>query len=504
MLPIAAIDVGSNAVRMVISSYDPANGFLNEFENYREPIRLGGEVFSQGKISEDSIEKLAVAFVRFKGHADRHRVSQIRAVATSAMREARNAKEVSAEVFRRSGIKLEVIPGEEEARLVHMAVLNALDFKGKVALLLDIGGGSIEVSIVANDLILISESLAVGTVRLLHMLEGRKYGAKIFSRLVSEYVVGIKRQIKREIKGRKISYFIGTGGNIDALADLKKSLLNKKDSGFVTRKELDAIYDRIAEMPVESRISELGLRPDRADVIVPAIIILRNVMEHADVDQVEAPRVGLKEGILLEMFQGLGSKNKSDLRQQVMTYALEVGRKFSFDELHGVKVASLAVQLFDRTRKIHGQGAEERLLLEVAALLHDVGQYINQNDHHKHSYYLISATPMVGLSAQQRVVVGLIARYHRKALPKDSHEGFRELSPEDRRKVAFLAGILRLADAFDCQQNGNIEEFRVSINGTAVRASLTSKGDDLLERWAVSRKKDLFEQETGYEFLLTE
>ena len=492
MCPAAAIDLGSNAVRMVVATSD-SSGQLIPIENHREAIRLGAEVFSVGEISSESVSRLGLAFERFRGVLDRLRVRDVRAVATSAMREARNRDEVIAAIRARSNINVEIIPGEEEARLVYRAVAHHVPLRGKVALLIDIGGGSLEISVVANDVIVISESLTMGTVRLLQLLEERKRGAKIFARLVHEYVDGMRRQLKREIGTRTIGLCIGTGGNIDTVGELRERLLGKKGKASISRKELDALYQEIESLTPEERVTQLGLRPDRADVILPGVILLQHVIKYASVNEILIPHVGLKDGVLVELFEKRAGRGAADARKQVLTYAVEIGRRFLFEEAHGRKVAELAVQLFDDCKEIHRLDKDHRLLLELAALLHDVGQFINQNDHHKHSWYLLKSTPFVGLTEAQRHLVAVVARYHRKTLPKGDHEGFRDLSSDDKLLVRKLAAFVRIADALDCQQAGCVHRVAARKERDRVVLSVKASGDIPLERWSVARKSDLFE-----------
>jgi exopolyphosphatase/guanosine-5'-triphosphate,3'-diphosphate pyrophosphatase len=493
MTSLAAIDVGSNAIRLAIGSLDQNNTLLVT-EDYREAVRLGEDVFKTGNISEEVARRAEAAFVRFRNVIKEHKVKRVKAVGTSALREAHNRDQFLKRIASTSGIKISVISGEEEARLIHAAVAQKYNLRKRFALLVDIGGGSVEISLVRDGDIIVSDSVKMGTVRLLNMLDERKRGHKIFYRLVRAYADGLRRQLKKELRHREIDMCIGTGGNIEAFGDLRNTILRKNDRTVIHEKELDQIVSRLESLTFEERISDLQLRPDRADVIIPASIMIQELMKQAGVKELHIPRVGLKDGLLLDMLPDSVERDPARHQRQVMAFAREVGRKFSFDEEHGLAVSRFAVTLFDQTKEIHKLEPENRLILEVAGLLHDIGQCVNINGHHKHSYYLLKSTPFVGLTEREKSLVAVTARYHRKAPPKMDHPEFASLAVEDRDKVTKLAALLRLADSLDSEHSSRVLAFRVIRRKNTLTFSLRGHGDLLLERWALMNKAALFEE----------
>jgi exopolyphosphatase/guanosine-5'-triphosphate,3'-diphosphate pyrophosphatase len=205
----------------------------------------------------------------------------------------------------------------------------------------------------------------------------------------------------------------------------------------------------------------------------------------------------VKDGLLLDLLETLQDESKRTHRDQVLDSALQLGQKYSFDEGHGTTVAEFATKLFDDTASLHDLDDEARLLLEVAALLHNLGTFININGHHKHSYYLLSNSPLIGLSDEQRAIVANVARYHRKSPPTLDHEPYRALSPKERVLVSKLAALLRVADSFDREHGGKVSSFQVEQKGSQFLIQLKGKGDLLLERWAITQKSDLFEEVFG-------
>jgi exopolyphosphatase / guanosine-5'-triphosphate,3'-diphosphate pyrophosphatase len=490
---LAAVDVGSNAIRLVVATID-ADRHINVLENVREPVRLGVDVFTKGLISEQTLERASEAFQSFKRSILQHGAKWTRAVATSAVREALNRDLFVDRIAQSSGIELSVIGPEEEARLIHLAVAEKLDIAKDVAMLVDIGGGSTEVTLVADGNIISTESYRMGAVRLLHLLEGEKHSERHFNQLVREYVDATQKRLRKEIGKRHVGLCVGTGGNIETLGYLRTDVLGKEKNTVITREELEELVKRLSAITYEGRVQELGLRPDRADVIVPASIILQNIVRQAGVEEVQIPHVGLKDGLLLDMLDELYGGERHPHRPQVMTSALELGRKFQFDEQHGTTVARLAVQLFDETRSLHGLGLEHRQLLEVAALLHDIGTFVNVHDHHKHTQYMLGAIPIVGLSPLQQAIVSNVARYHRKSMPKPQHDAFRLLSAKDRVIVSKLAAILRLADALDNEHASKVGTLSVEYKKPKLLLRLQGDGDMLLEKWALAKKAGMFEE----------
>ena len=496
MPTIAAIDVGTNAMRLVIGSINP-NHRIELLENIREPVRLGKDVFAKGTISEETTERAIEAFQKFKRLIDKYGVDHLKAVATSATREALNSDIFIDRMARATGIDIVAIGGEEEARLIHLAVADRVSLGNKRAILIDIGGGSIEVTLVADASIQATVSFNMGTVRLLQKLEQERVGEPRFNQLVREYADATRKWLESRIAQQKLDLCIATGGNAEALGDLRKQLLGKDSPFVITRAELDALVDTLQGMRFAERIQELRLRPDRADVIVPAAIVLQTIVRQAGIDQVLVPNVGLKDGLLLDIIRDLYDQTARLHRDQVLTSALQVGRKYTFDESHAMAVARFAVQLFDKTQRLHHLDDESRLLLEVAAMLHDIGHFVNAAEHHKHTFYLLNATPLIGLTKPQRAVVANVARYHRKSAPSLQHEPFKVLPAKDRVIVTKLAALLRLADALDNEHAGKVTDIAVEYNRPRLVLTLHGQGDLLLEKWALAKRTPLFEEVFG-------
>jgi exopolyphosphatase / guanosine-5'-triphosphate,3'-diphosphate pyrophosphatase len=491
MPKLAAIDVGSNAMRLAIASVTD-KGKLDLVDTAREPVRLGADVFADREISDERLIDAMDAFLRFRKLINDHKAKLVRAVGTSALREASNRDYFINQITKAAEITIDPISGEEEARLIHLAVARNVKLKRRVALLVDIGGGSVEISLANAREILATESFATGTVRLLQMLKQEKYGDRAFRRLVHAYVNVSDTRLKNELGKHKIGLCIATGGNVETLGDLRVQLCNGKSNTSITVDELDSILKKLGSLSYEDRIRKLKLRPDRADVIIPATIALQNIAHQAHVGQILIPRVGVNDGPLIDMASKLHRADAPVYHSQVINSARFLCRKYDCEIEHSITVARFAMQLFDSTKKWHKLHVKERTLLEVAGLLHDVGYYLGMTDHNKHSYYLIKASQISGLSDSQLGVVATLARYHSRAVPKSSHREYEELPSSEQSIVTKLIPLLRLAEALDREHANKVKQLRISA-GKKLTLRLRGQGGLLLERWALARNCELFE-----------
>ncbi len=490
------MDTGSNAIRFLAARFVAPGRFL-EMESERVPVRLGHQVFLRGRMASTAMDAAVQAFVHFRERMDALGIEHHRAVATSAVREARNGPLLTERIQRESGIRLEVITGGEEARLVHAAVGSRIDLTGGKWVMVDLGGGSVEISLVDDAGMLWSESHTMGSVRLLEELSEGADDPGRLQRLLEEYVSILR--IPAPAQYWAPSGFIATGGNIEALAQLAAAHPDDAGVSRLPVRDLEAAIQLLTRLSYRERMTQLNLRDDRADVILPAALVYLRLATLAGVGEILVPHVGVREGTILDLASTLtaGSSRDAVQEEQMVKAAITLGRRFMFDEAHGLQVARLALLLFDRLRELHGLGPRDRQLLRAAAILHDVGTFIAYKKHHKHSLYLISRSELPGLSPEENQVVANIARYHRKGHPQPHHVEYMGLSPETRVRVDQLASILRIADALDRQHLQLVEEVAVETRGLELHLTLQGEGDLLLERWAVSRKRSLFEETYG-------
>lgn len=501
-------DIGSNALRFMVIELREPGGAPVALESVREPVRLGQDVFLTGSIPEASIAAAVEAMRRFRLACDRFGVRAIRAVATAAVREAGNREAVLQRIEQATGIRLEVISGTEEAYLLTKAVEARVDLSRGRSVVVDLGGGSVEVTLVEDGQIVLSDSYRLGAVRLLEALASdavRSDGSSGLLELLDQYVRSLDARIGERIGGGRVDRFLATGGNAESLAELaarEGSLERELGIDVLPLRTLAEWVQRLASMPFAQRVEELGLSRDRADVILPAGVVYHRLASVARVERILVPRVGLRDGLVREIVAGhLETAQAADRRDTVLAGARALARKYHAELGHAEKVRELATSLFDQTLPLHGLGAEERVLLEAAAILHDIGAFVSPSAHHKHAYYLIRASDVVGIGPEERELVGLVARYHRRSHPKRQHPAFDALGKEDREAVLKLAALLRLADALDREHQARVARVEVTLGRREIELVLVpedAKRDDLaLERWAVKRKGQLFAEAFG-------
>jgi len=488
---LAAIDIGSNAMRFIAADFTSAREYaLLDSERY--PVRLGHDVYLSGKLARETMQAAVEGLQHFKRKMDDLQIPLYWTVATSAVRESKNGSDFLERVRREAGLKVEVITGSEEARLVHLAVRSRVPLGAKQWILADLGGGSVEVSLVDGQGVLWSESHTMGSVRLLEELAGAGEEPGRYRRLLGEYISTLR--IPSFTKYSQPAGFIATGGNIESLAKLANAPLNDDGVQVLPLKDLQKVIESLSRLSFHQRVDILDLRQDRADVILPAALVYERLAVLAGLEDVLVPNVGVKEGVLLDLAEALSLESGAEDAQEklIMDAAVNLGRRYMFEEEHARQVARLAVLIFDQLKEIHGLGQDERRMLMVAALLHEIGIYISYHKHHKHSYYILANSELPGFSSHEMEIIAHIARYHRKSEPGSRHVTFTALKGDDQDRVQKLAALLRLADAMDREHLQKVQRIEARISDQQVTLRLVATSDLLIERWALKKKSSLF------------
>jgi len=482
---IAAIDVGTNAVRLELARVLP-DGSLETLHQERDPVRPGEGLFKTGIIRREVADRLMSTLRRYAALCRRYG-ARVRVVATSAVREARNREELVRRARREAQLNLEVVSGREEARLIALGVLHGKP-PLKRSLLIDIGGGSTEIVFAfgehPRDLI----SISLGAVRLSELfgINGE----------VGKKQLKLMRKFAREALGEAIPQrpqgapdtALGSSGTIQALV----AFAREEGVGHATTKQIKKAVDDLARMDAQRRRKRFD--PRRADIILGGAVILEAALLHLGLQSVTAVENGLREGVLYDLVK----RRKVD-RDDTSLHeaALGVGRRHGFGEAHGVQVAALALKLFDDLAPVHQLPAAARPYLEVAALLHDVGQTVSYQRHHKHSQYLIQNSDLPGLSDRERLVVGTIARFHRRSPPSPEHEAMSGLTPSEVRMVRKCVALLRIADSLDRSHRQPVTRVSATLRGRTIAVRVKTKQPIDLEQWDVQHELPLFREIFG-------
>ena len=495
---VGAIDIGSNAIRLLCARLTPDRR-IELIDSNRTPLRLGKDVFIRGSLQEETVQQLIEALRIYQRTLEQNGCEEIRAYATSAMREADNAEEVIAQVEEATGIQLETIAGGKEAQLLQRAVNGVMNLEHGRFLLADLGGGSVEITLIENGEIQFAESFRMGTVRLLQMFPYAPDLEKEFRRWAKTYIRDFIESLRTRLQCETVDTLILTGGNASAVARLyERSGLGGGEliNGvcFLSRETFAQIKKTIKNTTYEERLLKHEMATDRADVIVPAILIFSALMRFSGSPRLAIPQVGLRDGILDEMLEETVGDPRGGEYEQVIHSAYYYARRYSANLRHARTVHHLAVQLFDGTRSLHGLLQRDRVLLEVAAILHDIGRFIRPSSHHKHSQYLIQNIELVGVTNSELKLISQIARYHTGSYPTEKHSDFAKLSTANRERIKKLSAILRIADALDREHKDRVESLLVHSEPGRVLLLLSGDHDQLLAQWAVNNKKAIFEE----------
>jgi exopolyphosphatase / guanosine-5'-triphosphate,3'-diphosphate pyrophosphatase len=489
---IAAIDVGSNSVRLLVAEYEPASG-LTIIDELKDQPRLAAGLANTGCLNEAAMDRAILTLGRMREVCQRRGVRRIAAVATAAVREAENGPWFVRRVRQELDIPLRIIDAETEAALSYRSVAHHFPLAGERALVADIGGGSLELIGAVDGLVELTLSLPLGAVRLTELYLP---GDRNIQRELAALRKHIRKQLKRSISSREwaAAAVIGSGGTFTTLGRVTQARRGLPPGDTVhgvsvETAEVERLIDWLASRTPEQRRQVPGLNPERADIIIAGLAVTAELLDWVRTRSITVSAFGLREGLLLEM---------AGAEEPVVRDPLRLFREFAqrcqSDRRHVEHVRKLALQLFDQLGGALGCGPEEQLLLEAASLLHDVGQLVSYPKHHKHSFSLITHAERLGLAPRERGLVALISRYHRRTGPRRKHPEYASLPVQDQEIVRRLSGILRVADGLDRGHSAAVETVSTKLGPDALELTVTS-GDsqtDLgLECWGASRKADV-------------
>ena len=492
---VAVLDMGASAVRLVIAEI-AAGQPIRMIEEASRGVLLGRDTFSAGVIRPQTADAAFAALDGFRQIIEGYDVRQVWAVATSAVREARNGELFLDRIRGRTGISFDIINEAEESRLVYLAVRDALRghpaLKGAWTLLGEVGGGSTSLMLLRRGRLDRSGVYALGAIRLRQQLDLRRLGHPLQVALLKRAIANVIEEIRLEIPLPRITQMIAIGGDMRLAASHIREHDGADGAREIPRDTFLAFCGELEQLDDESLVTRFRLPAVEAETLVPSLLVYRTLLSETAARNVVVSDASLRAGMLLELLEPGGPRSTRDFEQQVLASAESLGRRFCFDQAHGQHVALLAARLFDELRDEHGLADRERLLLQTAALLHDIGVYVSLRAHHKHSQYLLAASQIFGLSDEETAVVANVARYHRRATPQNSHVEYMELDRADRLVVNKLAAILRVAHALDAEHLRKVSDVHLVRGDTGWILELEGTGDVTMERMAATARSDMF------------
>jgi exopolyphosphatase/guanosine-5'-triphosphate,3'-diphosphate pyrophosphatase len=496
---VAVLDMGASAIRLVIAEIAPHHP-IRVIEEASRGVLLGRDTFSSGVIHPQTADAAFAALEGFRDIIDGYAVQQVRAVATSAIREARNGELFLDRVRGRTGFTFHTINEAEESRLAYLAVRSSLEghsaLRGQATLLAEVGGGSTSLTLLREGQLAIAGVYALGAIRLRQQLDLRRHRHDLQIALLKRSIANVIQEIRLEIPLESVSQLVAIGGDVRLAA---QHILDEDRVGIreVPRAAFLACCDEVERLDDEGLVSRLRLPAVDAETLVPALLVYRELLRESSADHLIVSDASLRAGVLLDLLEPDGRPGSDDFDQQVLTSAEAVGERFRFDREHGRHVALLSICLFDQLGGEHGLSRRERLLLRTAALLHDIGIYVSLRAHHKHSQYLLAAAQIFGLSDEDSAIVSNIARYHRRAPPQESHLPYVALDRQDRVIVNKLAAILRVANALDAEHLQKVRDLHLVRGGQSWVLELEGSGDMTMEQMAATARSDMFVEVFG-------
>jgi len=507
---LGAIDVGTNSIHLIVVELDPRFGTSRTILKAREMVRLGGgDALARGYLGKKAMQRGIGAIAKFAEAARHAGASDVRAVATSAVRESSNGQEFIDAVRESSGVAIEVLDDVEEARLIHLGVSRSFPLDGKVACIFDIGGGSTEFIVGDAERPYFLHSVRLGSLRLYDEFLRDEETANAGLRALGKHARAILGPVARQLSDYRYDLLVGTSGTVLGLAALDAAALGLPSGrvhGYVLRLDrLRALQKTMTALSPADRRKMPGMNPRRSDIIVAGNAVVIAILELLGRDELVVSERALREGIVVDYLERniALARKLGDERTRRFDEMHALARRFGQLEAHQNNVAALSLALFDGLADLHRFAPSDRDALFAAALVHDVGRAIAASAHHKHGEYIVRNAGLTGWRDDEIALVATLVRYHRKALPKMTHAEYASATPPQRERIAKLAAILRIADGLDRRRLGVVSGITVSrpnpssAAGASVLVRVEASQDVSPELEAAAYKSDLFERAFG-------
>jgi exopolyphosphatase/guanosine-5'-triphosphate,3'-diphosphate pyrophosphatase len=501
----AAIDIGSNSIRMLAAEIT-ADGQFHELAAARRVVRLGETVFREGRMSSQAMDLACESLTVMAMEYRKLDLLAVRAVGTAAVRDATNRAEFLARATQILGTPVEVISGLEEARLIHLGVQIRWPQPHRRLLILDIGGGSAELILSDGGRITEAFSKPLGAVRLTEMfLRANPPDPRELARMEKFIEERIEGAVER-MGPAKVERMIATSGTaaaaVCAVNNVRRSSRDMADRFLATSAQIKRLYADVSRSDLDTRRKMIGIGPKRAEIIVAGAAVLTQVMRSLNLPRLYYSKAGVRDGVIADLAHRKVGSEPDHLDADQRRVVRAIGRRFGTAPNHARKVAQLAAMLFEGLHPLHRLAPSNGRILEAAAYLHNIGHFVNESRHHKHSLYLVLNSDMPGFMDRERLAIANLSRYHRKSMPQPSHPEFQALDFEMRTAVVLLAPLLRIAVALDQTREQRVERVEAAIQDRAVELRLISDRDTDIEQWHTLRTADVFREVYGKQLLI--
>lgn len=502
----AAVDLGSNSVRLLVADVAPGNSHghgkqppkLTRLAEDRQVTRVGASVFHSGIVSPEAMTEVCTVLERMRATWQKFDVLNIRAVATSATRDAGNQAEFIERASAAIGAPVEIISGQEEARLIHLGVECVWPHPQEQVLMVDVGGGSAEVIVAESGRLAAAWSRPLGSVRLQETFLQSDPATKTELHRLREFIEEKLAVALPRLRGRQFQRVIGTSASASAMVSAVHRITRPKrdqaDRLRATTAQVRRLYKELTQKTLEERRKVTGIGPRRAEIIVPGVAVFLTILETLNLPAIHYCAAGLRDGLVADLAERRGGRDTARLGREQKAVVETVARRFGVDLRHARKLAEFGRGLFASLEPLHRLPPYFGQLLEAACYLYDIGHFISDTSHHKHSQYIVSNSDLAGFTGSERHLIAQLCRYHRKAMPNQRHSDFQALGPENRRALLLLIPLLRLVDGLDRSRAQRVDSVTCDLSGADVVLRLRSNMDTDLEQWAVERVADPFRQ----------
>jgi exopolyphosphatase/guanosine-5'-triphosphate,3'-diphosphate pyrophosphatase len=498
----AVIDIGSTSIRMVIAQIDEHHK-VHLLESLQQTVSIGRDTFTKGYIERSTIEECVRVIGSFRAKCNEYRITDIKTVATSAVREATNREQFVERLYIASGITIETIDEAEIHRFTFLGTQTLLEeekiFKNSNVIIVEAGGGSTEVLSLKKGRVDFAKVFRLGSFRLREMLEHYRAPDSKFRQIVQSQIKATIQQICAKVGADTAPRIIAMGGDIRVAAQWLHPDWNRESLLRLSVRKLEIFTDKIMKLSSDELVRIYKLAYPDAETLGPSLMVYLMLARAYSLQTILVTSISMRDGILAEMRND--DTWSPQFEEQIVSSARLLAKKYDVDATHAGHIASIAQKLFGALSEKHGLSGKYSLLLHIAALLHEVGLYVSTGSHHKHSMYLIQNSPLFGLGTRDVAIVALVVRYHRRALPTLAHPEYRALSRDDRIVVLKLAALLRLADSLDVGRTQSVRDLSVMIEDAVFVLTTATQNDITMEQMSLVDQTGLFEQVYGMKVL---
>ncbi|WP_446898352.1 Ppx/GppA phosphatase family protein [Clostridium sp. LBM24168] len=499
---VAVIDVGSNYLRMIAADIDNT-GNINILEDVIKPTKIGKDTFSNGRISVETIHKTCEDIKGFSQIMKDYRIKHYRAVSTSGIREASNRQYILQQIRLRTGIQVKIINTSQERFYIMKALRyetsNTDILTSKTTLVVNISTGSVEASIFEDGNLKFTEHTQIGSLRVKEALDELEYAAPNFTKLTEQYIESKLYWSKFNIENFKIKNFIALGGELSTIIKLiKKAKKTSAATNFILKNDFKKLYEKIKTMSNDQIVFEYGLSKQKIDLLIPTILIFYNFLEMTESEKIYTPNITLRLGVLYDLSDEIFKfPRKDSSTNDILSSILYICNKYKINKTHANYVEKISLSIFDQTLKIHKLGERERLYLQIASRLHDVGGFIDITNHENQSYNIMISQDIMSFSYKELTIIANITKYHSSMVPDENDYSYFILDDKNKMIVSILSAILKMAEALDTSHLQKIEELKLSKSNNVLYFNVTSNDDLSLEEWNFNKRANFFEEVLG-------